>query len=462
MKDPWAARNEYIDVALDRSNESVDRFFRKHAARELDGKERVAALKLLELQRHAMLMYTSCGWFFDEISGIETVQVLHYAGRAIDLAEQVFGDGVEADFLQRLAKAKSNLPEHGDGARIYEAFVKPSRVDLLKVGSHYAVSDIFEAYGDHAELYCYAVDRKEHSCRQSGNAKLVVGKARFTSAITQESATLDFGAVHFGEHHLAAGVRADGMAEGDRARLNELVEAYSHAEGKKDETEIRSCLRQVFGEVHSLQALFRDEQRKVLGVLSNSVLAEVDAAHRQVYERHAEFMRFLTSSGMPLPRSFQSSARSALNSFLRDALAADELGRDHVHSLLAEAKALDIILDAATLEFVTRKRIEKMAEAVATNVADVRSIEQLQKLVVLSRSLPFAVDLWWVQTLCHEWMGQAYREFLAKADAGDENAQAWIAEVSALSEQLLFLHPGGETVQVLPDSVLSRGMQNGA
>jgi hypothetical protein len=387
--------------------------------------------------------------------------VLQYAGRAIDLAQQVFGDRLEADLLQRLAKAKSNLPEHGDGARIYETFVKPSRVDLLKVGSHYAVSDIFEAYGEHAELYCYAVDRKEHSCRQSGNAKLVLGKARFTSTVTRESAMLDFGAVHLGEHHVLAGVRTEGCTEGDGA-LNELIKWFSHDERKNDEAEIRSCLRQAFGSVHSLQALFRDEQRKVLGLLLNSALAEVEAAHHQVYERHAEFMRFLTSSGMPLPKSFQASARSALNSFLRDALAADESRPDHVHSLLAEAKGLDIILDAATLEFVMRKTVEKMAELVATNVADVRSIEKLQKLIALSRSLPFAVDLWWVQTLCHTWMEQAYCQFLAKADAGDKNAQVWIAEVSALSEQLLFLHPGGETVQVPPDSPLSKGMQNGA
>jgi hypothetical protein len=462
LKDAWTARDEYIDVVLDRSNESVERFFRKHAVRELDSDERVVALKLLELQRHAMLMYTSCGWFFDELSGIETVQVLQYAGRAIDLAQQVFEDQLEADFLQRLVKAKSNLPEHGDGARIYVTFVKPSRVDLLKVGRHYAVSGIFEDYGERAELYCYTVDRKEHSCQQSGNAKLVMGKARFTSTITQESATLDFCAVHFGQHRLAAGVRADGSAEGDCARLNDLIEAFSHDERENYETKIGSCLRQVFGDVHSLEALFRDEQRKVLNVLSNSVLAEVDATHRQVYERHAEFMRFLTRSGMPLPKSFQASARAALNSFLRDALAADELKPNHVHSLLAEVKELEIILDAATLEFVTRKRIEKMAEAVATNVADVGSIEQLRKVVALARSLPFAVDLWWVQTLCHEWIGQAFCEFIAKADAGDRNAQAWIAEVSALSEQLLFLHPGRETAQVLPNGVLSKGMQNGA
>lgn len=462
LKDAWAARNEYIDVVLDRSNESIGRFLEKHAVRELDSHERVVALKLLELQRHAMLMYTSCGWFFDELSGIETVQVLQYAGRAIELAQQVFGVQLEASFLQRLSKAKSNLPELGDGGRIYETSVRSSQVDLLKVGSHYAVSNIFEAYGEHAELYCYAVDRKEHSCRQSGNAKLVMGKARFTSTITQESAMLDFGAVHFGKHHLAAGVRPDGSAEGDGTRLNELMEAFSHDESKNCEAEISSCLRQAFSDVHSLQALFRDEQRKVLGVLSNSVLAEADAAHRQVYERHAEFMRFLTSSGMPIPKSFQASARSALNSFLRDALAADELITDRVHSLLGEAKALDIILDAATLEFVMRKRIEKMADAVAANVADVRQIEQLQKAVALARSLPFAVDLWWVQTLCHEWIGQAYGEFSANADAGDKNAQAWISAVLELSEQLLFVHPRGETVRGLSDGLLSKGVQSGA
>jgi alpha-amylase/alpha-mannosidase (GH57 family) len=285
LSDAWAARNDYIDVILDRSNESIERFFKKHALRELERNERVSALKLLELQRHTMLMYTSCGWFFDELSGIETVQVLRYAGRAIELAQQVFGDQLEASFLEKLTRAKSNLQEHGDGVQIYDTFVKPSVVDLLKVGSHYAIRDVFEPYDEHAKLYCYAVDRKEHSCHQSNNAKLVLGKAVFSSKITQESATLDFGVVHFGGHNVVAGVRADSSAEADRTKLNELLEAFSHT----NEAEIRSCLRQIFGDVHSLQALFKDEQRKVLSFLSNSVLAEVEIAHRQIYERHADF-----------------------------------------------------------------------------------------------------------------------------------------------------------------------------
>src|SRR5262249_18565594 len=145
LTDPWRARDRYIDVIVDRSEENVDRFLREQAGRELQPAEKVRALKLLEMQRHAMLMYTSCGWFFDELSGIETVQVIQYAGRAVQLAEELFGDHREQQFIERLSAAKSNIPEHSDGGRIYQEFVKPSFVDLHKVAGHYAVRSLVQA-----------------------------------------------------------------------------------------------------------------------------------------------------------------------------------------------------------------------------------------------------------------------------------------------------------------------------
>jgi len=446
LKNPWAARNQYIDVMLDRSEASIDRFFQKHTVRELDQKERVLVLKLLELQRHAMLMYTSCGWFFDELSGIETVQVLRYAGRAVELAQQVFGDHLEASFLERLAKAKSNLSEQADGARIYETLVKASAVNLLKVGSHYAVSDVLEPYDDRARVYCYQVERKAHTVQQrSGDTKLVLGKAVFTSSATREYSTLEYGVLHFGGYKVVAGVRVDPGAENDGAALNELGDVFS----KADEADLRFRLKQVFGEVHSFTAMFKDRQREMLGFLSNAVMAEVEAAHRQTYKRHAELMRLLIDAGMPLPRDFRASAESALNSFLRDAFAVDELEPGRVDRVLIEAKGLGIALDAATLEFVLRRRIEAMAEVVAADFVNTDSIARLQKAVALLRSLPFPVDLWWVQTLCHKWITEAYGSFLEKAEKGDKDAQAWTVQVAALSEQLRFLSLGG-SVLALP------------
>ncbi|MFQ6079504.1 MAG: DUF3536 domain-containing protein, partial [Thermodesulfobacteriota bacterium] len=178
LEDPWAARNDYIEIILDRSPANMDAFSNQHAIRALNETEKITVLKLLELQRHAMLMYTSCGWFFDELSGIETAQVIQYAARALQLAQEIFGDPLESRFLELLERAKSNIFEYGDGRRIYEEFVKPAMVDLVKVGAHYAMSSLFREYGEKASIYCYTVDQDDYQGAEAGRAKLVVGRAR--------------------------------------------------------------------------------------------------------------------------------------------------------------------------------------------------------------------------------------------------------------------------------------------
>ena len=175
LKNPWDARDEYIQVILNRSDANVDAFFSKHATHALSPEEQVAALKLLEMQRHAMLMYTSCGWFFDELSGLETVQVIHYAGRVVELAKAFLGAEVEPQFLEHLRQAKSNLPEHGDGAQIYEKWVKPAAVDIEKLAGHYAISSLFENYGEKTGIYCYDVDREQYSLEAEGKLRLAIG-----------------------------------------------------------------------------------------------------------------------------------------------------------------------------------------------------------------------------------------------------------------------------------------------
>lgn len=123
--DPWAARDESINLILN-GERARDVFLRRHAPRELTPQEQAEALLFLELQRNALLMYTSCGWFFSELSGIEPVQVLKYAGRVIDLMDQLSLPSPRTQFLERLADAKSNRPELGNGADIYRRFVEPS------------------------------------------------------------------------------------------------------------------------------------------------------------------------------------------------------------------------------------------------------------------------------------------------------------------------------------------------
>jgi len=207
FENPWQTRDAYVDVVLDRALENVVRFMTAQAKRELSPAETVTGLKLLELQRYLMLMYTSCGWFFDEVSGIETVQVIQYAGRALQLAGQLFAEDMATPFLDLLAQARSNIAEQGDGRSIYERYVQPAMVDLQKVGAHYAVSSVFEEYGDNIRIYCYDVARMEYRTSRQGKLRVVLGQASVTSEITRESDQLTFGVLHLADHSVIGGVR---------------------------------------------------------------------------------------------------------------------------------------------------------------------------------------------------------------------------------------------------------------
>src|SRR5215831_4743208 len=317
LKDPWAARDDYISVVLDRSAKNLAAFLSRHATRDLAEPERVITLKLLEMQRHLMLMYTSCGWFFDELSGLETVQVIQYACRAVQLSQEVLGNHVESDFLEALSRAKSNIPEHQDGALIYLKFARTAAVDLEKLAAHYAISSLFKIYPDHACIYCYSVDREDAHRLEAGRMRLGLGRARFTSKITCESEQLVFAALHFGDHNLSCGIRAYQDEETYRKLVEEITSAFSRA----DIPEVLRIMDKELGSAYSLKSLFYDDRCAILRQILNPSLEEAEAAYQQIHEHHVPLAHFLRDLGVPLPKVIRTAAEFALNSRLRRALA---------------------------------------------------------------------------------------------------------------------------------------------
>ncbi len=202
LKDPWAARDEYIKVILDRSAENVARFFSRHATHELGEADQIAALRFLEMQRHALLMYTSCGWFFDELSGLETVQVIQYAARAIQIARDLFEEDLEGGFLETLEKAKSNISEHKNGRVIYDKFVRPAVITRESLGAHYAISSLFESYPEKTRIYAFSVRQEERQLFTAGNTRLAVGRVKVTFENTRSSDLITYAVIHLGEHKL--------------------------------------------------------------------------------------------------------------------------------------------------------------------------------------------------------------------------------------------------------------------
>ncbi|MBI2821202.1 MAG: DUF3536 domain-containing protein [Acidobacteria bacterium] len=430
---PWKARDEYIRVILDRSAASLDRFLDTHAAASLDGTARTTAVKLLELQRHAMLMYTSCGWFFDDLSGIETVQVVQYAGRALQLAEELLSDEREEQFLKRLEQAKSNVPEHRDGRHIYEKFVRPARIDLHKLCAHYGISSLFEDYPERGNIYCYTVELQDYQSFEVQPARLAVGRARFTSEVTQQSSTLTFGVLYFGDHNVTGGVREFRGEEPYGAVIRELADAFLMS----DFPQLVRLLDKHFGEcTYSIRSLFRDEQRKVLQRMLASGLSRAEAHYRQIYERRGPLMRFLIDLGIPLPRAFQSAAELTINRDLVQAFGNEKSNLQRIGNLLNEARTMKVALDTATLEYALRKTLERIMKRLCDNPSDLVLLQRLAAAVELAGSLPFEVNLWEVQNAYFEILQSRHDALLARSERGDQKATQWIERFAALGERL--------------------------
>jgi alpha-amylase/alpha-mannosidase (GH57 family) len=434
LKDPWAARDDYIGVLLDRSEQNVCAFLRAHSVRDLNKQESCDVLKLLEMERHAMLMYTSCGWFFDELSGIETVQVIQYAGRAIQLARDFWGDEVEAGFLDAISKAKSNLPEHGDGRQIYEKWIRPTTVTLDKVAAHYGISSLFKAHENPSRIYCYTVDAEDYRNLEAGRTRLAVARIKVLSEITWESACFILCALHLGDHNLSCGVRLCEDRDAYDAMAGRIADVFTR--GDISET-VRAIDRELGPASYSTKSLFRDDQRMVLRHILDSTLDEAETAFHQIHEHHAALIHFLGDLGVPLPKPMAAIAEFALNGMLRRELEAVPVDVERVHSLMEQVRAAKVNLDATTLEYALRMALEPLLEQFAANPNNMEFLERIEALASLAHSLPFEVVLWRPQNIWFDMRNTVFDEFSKRAAAGDADAAAWVERFLNLGRSLL-------------------------
>ena len=404
FKDVWAARDAYIHVVLDRSTESADRFFAAQQTHTLTEAERVEALKLMEMQRHAQLMYTSCGWFFDDISGIETVQVIAYAARVLQLAQQLFGEQAEPlqpAFLARLAEARSNVPEAGDGARIYKKSVETMELHLEQVAAHYAISSIFSSFADETDLFCYRVRRISHEIYTSGRGRLALGRAHVASAITGNAQSFSFAVLHFGDQNITAAVKA--YDEADAAAFETFsAEAAEHVQ-RADFPEVIRLIDRFYGHAdYSLTSLFTDEQRRIVALILNSTLLDIENSLKTIYEDHASLLHYLSQAGLPKPPALTLAAGFAINAGLRRTLEAEPIDLPQMRYLLSLAKADQVQLESATLSYIADQRMKRaMVELVMSS----GSVEMLDRALGLARTLtelPFDLNLWQAQNIWYE------------------------------------------------------------
>jgi alpha-amylase/alpha-mannosidase (GH57 family) len=404
FRDVWAARDAYIQVVLDRREESADRFFAAQQEHPLSDSERVCALELMEMQRHAQLMYTSCGWFFDDIGGIETVQVIAYAARVLQLARQLFGEQaarLEPAFLARLADARSNDPVAGDGARIYKKNVETQELQLEQVAAHYAISSIFSTFADETELFCFRVRRISYEIYTSGRGRVALGRVHVASAITGSAQSFSFAVLHFGDQNITAAVKA--YKEDDAAAFEAFAaDAISHVQ-RADFPEVIRLLDRFYGHAnYSLTSLFRDEQRRIMRLILKSTLSDIENSLTTIYQDHASLLHYLSQAGLPKPPALTLAAGFAINAGLRRVLEAEPVDVAQLRSFLSLAKADLVPLETATLSYIADLRMKR---AMVDLQMSSGALEMLDRALALARTLtemPFELNLWQAQNIWNE------------------------------------------------------------
>jgi len=404
FKDVWAARDGYIEVVLDRGEESVERFFRAHESHILSDPERVRALELMELQRHAQLMYTSCGWFFDDIAGIETVQVIAYAARVLQLAQELFAGqavALEPSFLVHMAAARSNDASAGDGAQIYKKCVATMELGLEQVAAHYAISSVFSSFAEETDLFCYHVRRISYDIYTSGRGRLALGRAQIASAITGQEQSFSFAVLHFGDQNITAAVKP--YMEADAAEFEAFAKQAAEHVQRAYFPEVIRLLDRYYGRVdYSLTSLFTDEQRRIVQLILNSTLWDIENSLTTIYEDHASLSHYLSQAGLPKPPALTLAAAFAVNAGLRRALESDSIDQALLRSFLALAKADQVPLETANLSYIADQRMKRTMVELQMSSG---SLELLERALALARNLvemPFELNLWQAQNIWYE------------------------------------------------------------
>jgi hypothetical protein len=436
--DPGRARDEYIDVILDRSDESIEWFFSRNCGEDLSPELKVKGLKLLEIQRNALLMFTSCGWFFDEISGIETVQVMMYASRAMQLAREVTETDLEPEYIRMLSAARSNIAKSGTGADIYTTYVKTAMVDISQIAFYYAITSLIEPYPEEAGITIYTVRSHVHKQGEAGFLKLVTGQAFFRSEITRKESTQVYAAIHIGDHNFMGGV---GQYQNED-RFREMQDEIWGAFARSDIPELILCLNRHFeSHSYSLWDLPRDGRRKVLYSVLETTLADIESEYRQIYCRYFALIRAMKEMQIKPPEALEYPIQYILNHDIDHNLTSPRVDLSRLETTVGELIHGRYQPDLQTLNYIAGECISWSLQKIALDPEEISGIRDLNRIFSLIQPLKLKPELWDSQNQYFRIHTAYSAQMHGQAQAGDEEAKEWVAEFTTLGVNLGVVAP---------------------
>ncbi|ABN57194.1 glycoside hydrolase, family 57 [Methanoculleus marisnigri JR1] len=406
VRDPAEARDNAVDLVLARwSDESVAAFFSRHAPGGIDAEGRRRALSLLEAERQAMLMQTSCGWFFDDITEPGGVQVMRHAKRAMDIARQAFGLDLEARFVEILRRAPVNDPRYATGAEVYDVLVRPAAADLPRIAAGTALYALFGLDHPAAASGIYDV-AGDWPYRLNAKERRILGTVRVRCRATGEEALFDAAVCFSGIDRVVIGVREDGGGEAfwtvweSSDPAGAIAGAFSRVYTAPDlsDEERWTIAREIApGIGDAVCAVYRDAM-PTIGALDDLGIPAPGAAVRLLAHARAERLLAMIGEGCPDPGLF--------------------------YALAEEMRAGSIEPDLAALGEAASRRITFALRAAAARPDDPAPLEEVSRIVGCAKIFPLLLALWESQNICVGMRGH-YAEVRERAGRGDGGAERW-------------------------------------
>ena len=430
LRDIRDARNAYIEVVLRQDEACRQRFLQEHASRDLTTEEKSLVLHLLEMQRNCMLMYTSCGWFFDDISGIETVQILQYAAKVLQLAHETTGRDFMPEFLEYLKTAPGNDKRYRNGEVVFKKLVMPAVVDMKRVVAHYAMTSLFEDYAEAVKVYCFSVRSLDYEVFKKEEERLAVGRVVVHSDLTCEEKIFSFVVFHFGGHDIYAGI-SEQLAEKDFVSVKKKMSKSFL--GVRSRSALRVMRRNFEHGPFSLKHLFRDEQAGILYQMLDSSLVEVERSLREIHDHHYPIMRVIRELNMPLPKVLVNTVLVMVNTDFLNVLAQDAVDFKRLKDLVDEVLEWELDIDERTLEFFVSRRMKHLMDEFYRKPKDQKLLKTMTTILHILEPLKLRFDVGKVQNLFFSIAMMHYHSMKQKAD---KRAQKWVELFQELAKQL--------------------------
>ncbi|MCC5874704.1 MAG: DUF3536 domain-containing protein, partial [Candidatus Sumerlaeia bacterium] len=397
LRDPEAALREYVRVLIGERGEKPLSFIEKHVRKPADPRDSLRALRLLEIMRNAHLIFTSCAWFFDEVTGIETVQNLKYAGRLLQLVRP-YRKRLESRFLELLERAESNLDMPENAAEAYRLYVRPQVVDLQRVLAHHSIVNFDRVSDGYHRLFCFQLVERDSVVRQVGSTTIKLARVDAMSEVDGEQVEAICVVLHFGGHDFRCSVSVH-LTSVSFEEIREMLLSVSQHQSL---TELVRLVDDHFGrEYYSLDHLFSEGRRELLQRITVRSFERFEESITSIFIENRKFMDYLLDVGAPLPAGFLAAADFVLKKELLENLGRFRISGDDA-LLMETSRSINRYQVRVAADHSVVRRLEVELELAFQRVADNPSDENCNMALALLevvRSLRIHLNYWEEQNI---------------------------------------------------------------